>query len=234
MSAPDRQPRPVGPPPPGWTASPPPPYRPGTPGPGAPWRTAAGHDCAAARGARPTGVRRAERLDVGSSHARLQLVVAEPSRSRSSRSCSSSSVSASSSSCSCRTSASVRSSSSRSASLRPRPGSSAVSPSPPSPRSSSSAGAWRASARTSATSSATAGARSSSASGCSSPGRLARYQHARREWALVVGLVLGVIGLADVADTLPFDADLGGAHPAGPDRRGHVPHLSRDRLPARG
>jgi len=36
---------------------------------------------------------------------------------------------------------------------------------------------------------------------------LGRVQGVRREWALVVGLVLGVIGLADVSDRLPFDID---------------------------
>ncbi len=34
---------------------------------------------------------------------------------------------------------------------------------------------------------------------------LARVQHVRREYALWVGLVLGVIGLADTSDALPFD-----------------------------
>jgi hypothetical protein len=34
---------------------------------------------------------------------------------------------------------------------------------------------------------------------------LARVQHVRREYALWIGLVLGVIGLADTSDTLPFD-----------------------------
>jgi hypothetical protein len=37
---------------------------------------------------------------------------------------------------------------------------------------------------------------------------LGRYQHARREWALWLGLILGLIGLADVSDTLPFDVSL--------------------------
>ena len=36
---------------------------------------------------------------------------------------------------------------------------------------------------------------------------LGRYQRARREWALWVGLVLGLIGLADVSDTLRFGLD---------------------------
>ena len=34
---------------------------------------------------------------------------------------------------------------------------------------------------------------------------LGRFQHVRREWALWLGVVLGIIGLADVSDTLPFD-----------------------------
>jgi hypothetical protein len=37
---------------------------------------------------------------------------------------------------------------------------------------------------------------------------LGRYQHARREWALWLGVILGLIGLADVSDTLPFDVSL--------------------------
>jgi hypothetical protein len=36
---------------------------------------------------------------------------------------------------------------------------------------------------------------------------LARFQRARREWALWLGLILTVIGLADVSDTLPFSLD---------------------------
>ena len=34
---------------------------------------------------------------------------------------------------------------------------------------------------------------------------LSRVQHVRREYALWIGLVLGVIGLADTSDALPFD-----------------------------
>jgi hypothetical protein len=34
---------------------------------------------------------------------------------------------------------------------------------------------------------------------------LARYQRVRRDWALVLGLVLGLIGLADVSDALALD-----------------------------
>ena len=37
---------------------------------------------------------------------------------------------------------------------------------------------------------------------------LGRFQHVRREWALWVGAILGIIGLADVSDTLPFDVSL--------------------------
>jgi hypothetical protein len=61
---------------------------------------------------------------------------------------------------------------------------------------------------------------------------LARRQHARREWALVLGLILGVIGLADVADTLPFDADLAILIPLAMIAAG-VYLIFRDRLPAR-
>ena len=37
---------------------------------------------------------------------------------------------------------------------------------------------------------------------------LGRYQHARRQWALYLGAILGIIGLADVSDALPFDLDM--------------------------
>jgi hypothetical protein len=37
---------------------------------------------------------------------------------------------------------------------------------------------------------------------------LGPVQRVRRQWALVVGLVLGVIGLADVSDALPFDVSI--------------------------
>jgi hypothetical protein len=37
---------------------------------------------------------------------------------------------------------------------------------------------------------------------------LGRYQKMRREWALWIGAILAVIGLADVSDTLPFDVSL--------------------------
>lgn len=35
-----------------------------------------------------------------------------------------------------------------------------------------------------------------------------RFQGARRQWALVIGVILGVVGLADVSDNLPFDVDV--------------------------
>jgi hypothetical protein len=34
---------------------------------------------------------------------------------------------------------------------------------------------------------------------------LGRVQHVRREYALWIGVILGIIGLADTSDTLPFD-----------------------------
>lgn len=34
---------------------------------------------------------------------------------------------------------------------------------------------------------------------------LGRVQHVRREYALWIGVILGLIGLADTSDTLPFD-----------------------------
>jgi hypothetical protein len=37
---------------------------------------------------------------------------------------------------------------------------------------------------------------------------LGRRQGARREWALVLGAILGVIGLADVMDTFAVDLDV--------------------------
>ncbi len=37
---------------------------------------------------------------------------------------------------------------------------------------------------------------------------LGRFQHVRREYALWIGAVLGLIGLADTSDTLPFDMGL--------------------------
>ena len=37
---------------------------------------------------------------------------------------------------------------------------------------------------------------------------LGRFQRVRREYALWIGAVLAVIGLADVSDTLPFDVSL--------------------------
>jgi hypothetical protein len=40
---------------------------------------------------------------------------------------------------------------------------------------------------------------------------LGRFQNARREWALFIGAVLAVIGLADVSDALPFQVDMAAA-----------------------
>jgi len=37
---------------------------------------------------------------------------------------------------------------------------------------------------------------------------LGRYQHARRDWALVVGIVFLAIGLADVSDALALQLDM--------------------------
>lgn len=42
---------------------------------------------------------------------------------------------------------------------------------------------------------------------------LARSQGTRREWALLVGAVLAVIGLADVSDALPFDLGIAAVLP---------------------
>jgi len=41
-----------------------------------------------------------------------------------------------------------------------------------------------------------------------------RFQTVRRTYALWIGLVLGVIGLADVSDALPFDIGLAVVIPA--------------------
>ena len=61
---------------------------------------------------------------------------------------------------------------------------------------------------------------------------LSRYQRARREWALVVGIILGAIGLAEVADSLPFDADLAVLIPLAMIAVG-IYLIVRDRVPAR-
>lgn len=37
---------------------------------------------------------------------------------------------------------------------------------------------------------------------------IGRYQQARRDWALVVGIVFAAIGLADVSDALALDLDM--------------------------
>jgi hypothetical protein len=60
---------------------------------------------------------------------------------------------------------------------------------------------------------------------------LGRLQGARREWALVIGAVLGLIGLADVSDSLPFDVDLVIVIPLAMIAVG-VYLIVRDRLPA--
>jgi len=62
---------------------------------------------------------------------------------------------------------------------------------------------------------------------------LARYQGARRQWALVVGAVLGLIGLADVSDALSADLDLVVVIPLAMIAVG-IYLILRDRLPARG
>jgi hypothetical protein len=36
---------------------------------------------------------------------------------------------------------------------------------------------------------------------------IGRFQHARRDWALVLGAILGLIGIADASDSLPFSLD---------------------------
>jgi hypothetical protein len=61
---------------------------------------------------------------------------------------------------------------------------------------------------------------------------LGRAQHVRREWALVVGIVLGALGLAEVADTLPFETDLAVIIPLAMIAVG-IYLVARDRLPAR-
>ena len=61
---------------------------------------------------------------------------------------------------------------------------------------------------------------------------LARFQGARREWALVVGAILGVIGLADVSDALGLDLSVAVVVPLAMIGIG-VYLILRDRLPAR-
>jgi hypothetical protein len=36
---------------------------------------------------------------------------------------------------------------------------------------------------------------------------IGRFQHARRDWALVIGAILGLVGIADASDSLPIDVD---------------------------
>jgi sulfite exporter TauE/SafE len=61
---------------------------------------------------------------------------------------------------------------------------------------------------------------------------LGRTQRVRREWALIVGIVLGAIGLAEVADSLPFDADLAVIIPLAMIAVG-LYLVARDRVPGR-
>ena len=61
---------------------------------------------------------------------------------------------------------------------------------------------------------------------------LARYQAVRRDWALIVGLVLGAIGLAAVSDNLPFDLDVAVIIPLGMIAIG-IYLIVRSRLPDR-
>lgn len=61
---------------------------------------------------------------------------------------------------------------------------------------------------------------------------LARFQGARREWALFLGSILGIIGVADVSDTLPFDLGIAVVIPLAMIGIG-VYLIIRDRLPPR-
>jgi hypothetical protein len=61
---------------------------------------------------------------------------------------------------------------------------------------------------------------------------LARTQRVRRDWALVVGAVLGLIGLADVSDTLALDLDAAVLIPLALIGVG-LYLIVRDRLPGR-
>jgi hypothetical protein len=61
---------------------------------------------------------------------------------------------------------------------------------------------------------------------------LGRYQRVRRQWALVIGVVLGVIGLADVSDALQLDLDFVALVPLAMIGIG-VYLIFRDRLPRR-
>lgn len=62
---------------------------------------------------------------------------------------------------------------------------------------------------------------------------LGRFQRVRREWALWVGAILSLIGLADVSDTLPFDVSLAVVIPLAIIGIG-LYLIFRDRLPGRG
>lgn len=59
---------------------------------------------------------------------------------------------------------------------------------------------------------------------------LGRVQRVRREWALVLGLVLGVIGFADVSDTLQLDLDMSVVIPIALIAAG-IYLIVRDRIP---
>lgn len=61
---------------------------------------------------------------------------------------------------------------------------------------------------------------------------LARPQHVRRGWALILGAVLGLIGLADVSDTLALDLDAAVLIPLVLIGVG-LYLIARDRLPGR-
>jgi hypothetical protein len=61
---------------------------------------------------------------------------------------------------------------------------------------------------------------------------LAAFQGTRRQWALFLGSILGIIGLADVSDALPFDLGLVVVIPLAMIGIG-VYLIVRSRLPAR-
>lgn len=62
---------------------------------------------------------------------------------------------------------------------------------------------------------------------------LGRFQHARREWALILGVIFVVIGLADVSDALALDLDMAILIPLALIGVG-LYLIVRDRMPARG
>lgn len=61
---------------------------------------------------------------------------------------------------------------------------------------------------------------------------LGRFQKARREWALFVGAILAVVGLADVSDTLSLGVDMFIVIPVALIGVG-IYLIVRDRIPAR-